>query len=244
MEYHVNMNGIDVNARYSEDSVKELFLPLLERLTRMQREKKGRLMVFLAAPPGAGKSTLCSFLQKLSEEHEEFADVQAIGMDGFHRRQEYLKSHTTIKDGKEILMVEIKGAPVTFDLELLRDRITDVLEKDQVGWPGYDRHLHNPVEDAVTVSKDIVLLEGNYLLLDEDGWRELSELADYTIFIKADEDKLRTRLIDRKEKSGNSLEVATRFVDYSDMANVHLCLEKSKRADLTLVLEDDDQYHV
>ncbi|RKM59225.1 nucleoside/nucleotide kinase family protein [Butyrivibrio sp. CB08] len=244
MEYQVNMNGIDVNARYSEDSVKELFLPLLERLTRMQREKKGRLLVFLAAPPGAGKSTLCSFLQKLSEEHEEFADVQAIGMDGFHRRQEYLTSHTTIRDGKEILMVEIKGAPVTFDLELLRNRITDVLEKTQVGWPGYDRHLHNPVEDAVTVNKDIVLLEGNYLLLDEDGWRDLSRLADYTIFIKADEDKLRTRLIDRKEKSGNSLEVATRFVDYSDMANVKLCLEKSKKADLTLVLEDDDQYHV
>ena len=238
------MNGIDVNARYSEESVKELFLPLLDRLTRMQREKKGRLLVFLAAPPGAGKSTLCSFLQKLSEEHEEFAPVQAIGMDGFHRRQEYLTSHTTMRDGKEILMVDIKGAPVTFDLDLLKNRITDVLKKELVGWPGYDRHLHNPVEDAVTVSRDVVLLEGNYLLLDEEGWRDLSELADYTIFIKADADKLRTRLIDRKEKSGNTLEVATRFVDYSDMANVRLCLEKSKEADLTLVLSDDDQYRV
>ncbi len=29
-----------------------------------------------------------------------------------------------------------------------------------------DRLLHNPVEDAVKICSDIVILEGNYLLLD------------------------------------------------------------------------------
>ena len=109
-------------------------------------------------------------------------------------------------------------------------------------WPTYDRHLHNPVEDAISIDADILLLEGNYLLLDELGWDNLSELADYTISISADADMLRERLIDRKEKSGNTREVAEKFVDFSDMRNVRLCLEKTKKADLELVLRADGNY--
>ncbi len=243
MDYNVNMNGIEVNAHYSRKSVDEIFLPLLYRLTDMQKEKGSRLLVLLAAPPGAGKSTLASFLQKLSEENEDLTDVQAIGMDGFHRRQEYLLTHTAFRDGEEVRMVDIKGAPITFDLNLFKKRIEEVLIKPVVGWPSYDRHLHNPVEDAITVEKDIVILEGNYLLLDEDGWRDLRSYADYTIFMKADEEMLRRRLIDRKIKSGNSKEKAEKFVDYSDMANVRLCLKKSTGADLTLSVGDDGEYN-
>ncbi len=242
MEYNVNMNGIDVHANYDDRAVRELFYPLLRELTAMQKEKGRRILVFLAAPPGAGKSTLASFLQKLSEENPELTDLQAIGMDGFHRRQEYLLAHTAKRDGESVRMVDIKGAPITFDLDLLRDRIEKTLREPRLGWPSYDRHLHNPVEDAITVEKDIVLLEGNYLLLDEDGWRDLAELADYTIFIRADEEMLRKRLVDRKMKSGNSREAAERFVDYSDMYNVRLCMSKSCRADLTLGLNEDGDY--
>lgn len=243
MDYNVNMNGIEVNAHYSRKSVDEIFLPLLYRLTDMQKEKGSRLLVLLAAPPGAGKSTLASFLQKLSEENEDLTVVQAIGMDGFHRRQEYLLTHTAVRDGEEVRMVDIKGAPITFDLNLFKKRIEEVLIKPVVGWPSYDRHLHNPVEDAITVEKDIVILEGNYLLLDEDGWRDLRTYADYTIFIRAEEEMLRHRLIDRKIKSGNSKEKAEKFVDYSDMANVRLCLKMSTGADLTLSVGDDGEYN-
>ena len=188
----------------------------------------------LAAPPGAGKSTLVSFLEKLSRENDDITDLQAIGMDGFHRRQEYLLSHTTIRDCKEVKMVEIKGAPVTFDLEKLTAAIKKVSSGEDTFWPIYDRHLHNPVEDAIHITKDIVLLEGNYLLLDMDGWNRLRDMADYTISITANEAMLRKRLIDRKMKSGNDIESATRFVEYSDMANVRLCLEKTVKADMVL----------
>ena len=39
MEYFVNMNGIDVRAHYSEEAINEIFLPLLDRLFTMQKEK-------------------------------------------------------------------------------------------------------------------------------------------------------------------------------------------------------------
>ena len=160
-------------------------------------------------------------------------------MDGFHRRQEYLLSHTTCVDGKEIPLVKIKGAPITFDLESLRNKIEELTKNRICKWPKYNRLLHNPVEDAITVNADIVLLKGNYLLLDESGWRELSEFADYTISLSADEEILRERLIARRIATGVNREYAEKFVDFSDMANVRICLEKTSSADLELELSKE-----
>ena len=42
--------------------------------------------------------------------------------------------------------------------------------------------------------------------------------------------------------SGNSREKAEQFVDFSDMRNVRLCLEHSKKADLELFLDSDNNY--
>lgn len=243
IEYRTCINGIDVAARYTERAVDEIFLPLLRRLTELRRRKGARVLAMLAAPPGAGKSTLLSFLERLSRERAELCPLQVIGMDGFHRRQAYLKSHFALKDGAQVPMVSIKGAPVTFDLERLAERVREVATGAVCGWPIYDRLLHDPVEDAVTVDGDVVLLEGNYLLLDEDGWRELSACADYTVFVRADAQMLRQRLIDRRIKTGVDREPAVRFVDYSDMPNVRLCLERSLPADLVLSIDPEGDYH-
>jgi hypothetical protein len=242
MEYDFNNNGIDIHATYSDKEINEIFIPLLKKLSVIQTHKKARLLVMMAAPPGAGKSTLASFLEFLAKDVISGKKVQAIGMDGFHRRQEYLTTHTTEIQGKQMYMVDIKGAPVTFDLDRLKEKIEEMMSGTICGWPVYNRILHNPVEDAVFVDGDIILLEGNYLLLDEDGWRGLSDKADYTISIKADPDMLRKRLIDRKISTGCSRKKAEGFVDFSDMANVKLCLEKTKSADLELSLTGEDGY--
>ena len=238
IEYPVTVNGVKVFAQYTRRSVDEIFLPLLQALFALQHEKGRRILVMLAAPPGSGKSTLLSFLESLSH-----GSIQAIGMDGFHRRQEYLVSQYTERNGRQIPMVDIKGAPITFDLELLTAGIKRIAAGETCGWPVYDRMLHNPVEDAVLVDGDIILLEGNYLLLDQDGWRDLSGYADYTISIRADESLLRSRLIDRRIKTGVEEAAATRFVDYSDMPNVRLCLEKTARADCELWIDERGDYH-
>ncbi len=242
--HQVSINGIDVTAMYHEDTVQRIFLPLLRRLSSLQRERGRRILVMLAAPPGAGKSTLLSFLKELSLQNADLSPIQPIGMDGFHRRQEYLLSHTAERDGQQIPMVNIKGAPVTFDLDKLRESIQKVASGAVCGWPVYDRMLHNPIENAVTVDQNIVLLEGNYLLLDEDGWRDLAACADYTINIRADEGFLRERLIQRRMKTGVAEETAVRFVDFSDMPNVRLCLEKTKKADLCLQIDSEGDYRM
>ena len=206
MKYTANINGIDVNAYYSDKTLNVLFVPLLEHMAEMHTEKQTRIVTMIAEPPGAGKSTLVSFLEYLA---------------------------------REIIPEKIKGAPVTFDLEALRKKTAELTEGNVCTWPRYDRILHNPVEDAITVTSDIVLLEGNYLLLDLDGWRELSAYADYTISISADEGLLRERLIKRRIATGAEREKAEEFVDFSDMANVRLCLEKTGKADLDLEITHD-----
>lgn len=241
--YPVNINGIDVLARYSRRAVEEIFLPLLKTLENLRRQKGGRVLMMLAAPPGAGKSTLLSFLEQLARE-QGLRGVQAIGMDGFHRRQEYLVSHQTKRGGQLIPMVAVKGAPVTFDLEALAERVKRVAAGETCGWPVYDRLLHNPVENALRVDGDIVLLEGNYLLLDRNGWRDLKACADYTVSIRADESLLRERLIERKIKTGVEKDAATQFVDFSDMPNVRLCLEKTMPADVQLTVDGQGDYHI
>ena len=234
--YQTLINGIEVTASYSGEAIQNAFLPLLHDLTRLQKEKGGRVLVMLAAPPGAGKTTLATYLSELSVREDEVTPLQVIGMDGFHRRQDYLLTHSVMQDGKEIRMVDIKGAPVTFDLERLTEKIRSVAAGEVCGWPVYDRLLHNPVEDAVTVNGDIVLLEGNYLLLREEGWDLLSSFADFTIFLEADRDLLRKRLIDRRIKTGVPQEKAEAFVDFSDMRNAETVLAHSKQADLTIRL--------
>lgn len=242
MNYTFSNNGIDTSVYYSEDNIKDIFLPLLKRMSDLRKSKEKRILVMLAAPPGAGKSTLCSFLKYLSENTEGLEDISVIGMDGFHRYQEYLLSHTIVRDGKTIPMIDVKGAPETFDLERFLDKVKSVASGDVCGWPEYNRMTHNPLEDAIVVDSDIVLLEGNYLLLKDEGWNKLSDYADLTISVTADPDMLRGRLLERKIRSGKSALEAENFVDFSDMYNVRTVLERSKDADVRLEVLSDGSY--
>ena len=242
--FKANINGIEVKAVFTEDNIQEIFIPWLKRLNSIYEEKGHRVLCYLAAPPGAGKSTLLRFLEHLSNTSDELRPITAIGMDGFHRYQDYLLSHTIIRDGKDICMVDVKGCPETFDLSALADRIRMISQGHECSWPEYNRQTHNPIENAITVKGDIVVLEGNYLLLDSPGWDNLRQYADYTVRIVADPDMLRTRLLDRKMKSASASPDSANFVDFSDMYNVRLCLEHSLDADLCIKLNEDNSYSI
>jgi pantothenate kinase len=82
-----------------------------------------------------------------------------------------------------------RGAPFTFDaagfVDLVRKlRETPVTASDEpeivFRAPSFDHALKDPVEDAITVSSQtkLVIVEGNYTLLNEDPWSEISGLVD------------------------------------------------------------------
>jgi pantothenate kinase len=242
MELSMVVNGLEVEARYGDAEVEQIFMPLLKHLTELWEQKGSRVLVMLAAPPAAGKSTLAAVLEHLSQTLPTSCKFQSIGMDGFHRHQSYLDKHYMERNGKKVLMARYKGAPETFDLELLRAALESVASGEVCGWPAYDRTIHDPLDDAVRVTRDIVLLEGNYLMLDWPGWRELRSLADYTMSIMADPSLLRERLVNRKASSGMSRTEAEAFVERSDLYNARTVLEHSTAPDLGLRLMPDDEY--
>lgn len=244
MVYNCSINGLPVKATYSEQSLKEIFHPLLEKLEKLHKAKGERILVLLAAPPAAGKSTLLSFLKHYAEEFFPKMKLTTIGMDGFHRYQDYLLTHDTIRDGKTIRMVDVKGSPETFDLPKLTSYLQRVAKGEIIGWPDYNRLLHNPVEDATLVDGDIVLLEGNYLLLEEEGWKDLKKLADFTISIQGKEEMLKERLVERRMATGKTRAESLPFVERSDLYNARLILNHSQKADLSLQLQENGEYTI
>ena len=242
MKFTLNNSGLADEAVFSEEEIERILMPLLKRLTALRNEKGRRILAMLAAPPAAGKSTLAAVLGMLSRREPGLCPMTVLSMDGFHRRQAWLLSHTVERGGRILPMARIKGAPQTFDLEALTERIARVAAGEECLWPRYDRQLHDPVEDAIRVTGEVVLLEGNYLLLDVGGWRELHTYADYTIFVAAEPSFLRTRLLRRHMAGGKSQTAAAEIIDGSDMVNAELCLRHSVPADLTLYADGSGLY--
>lgn len=195
--YEMIVNGLPQRIRYNANTVEHLFLPLLRRLTELQRRSGQRCIAFLAAPPATGKTTLAQFLERLSRTEAGLTSVQALGMDGFHYPNRCLAAHTILRDGEKIPLTSIKGAPETFDVPALAAKLGAARESS-VTFPVYDRRIHDVVPNAVTADVPILLVEGNWLLLDEEPWSGLRLLADYAVRIDAPAAFLRDRLIARK----------------------------------------------
>lgn len=143
-------------------------------------------------------------------------------------------------DAGPVPLSTVKGAPETFDVASLAQHLAASANRDVV-WPTYDRRVHDVVPGTERVSADLVLLEGNWLLLDEPGWRELSTYAAYVVFVAADPQLLRDRLVERKVRGGLSRAEAEAFYERSDRRNVERVMASSdfSKVDLALTVQAD-----
>jgi pantothenate kinase len=173
-----------------------------------------RVVLGLAGPPAAGKSTLAKAL--VAAVCGRFGDSFAayLPMDGFHLSNTQLR-----RLGRQ----DRKGAPDTFDVwgyvALLR-RIIDSTDFD-VYVPDYDRTLHEPICARLVVRTvtRLVVTEGNYLGLDQPGWSAAKALLNQLWYVDAP-DKLREeRLVARQLAGGRSFQDAHDWVARSDRAN-------------------------
>lgn len=228
------INGLLVNAVYSKCFLQEIDR-LLDAWCELQKKKNRRILVFLAAPPGAGKSTLAAMMEAFAKQKEN-CKLQVVGMDGFHHYQSYIQTHHVIVDGKQIAMKDVKGCPESFDFDRFYTFLRRLQTEETIGCPIYDRKLHDVVDNQMEIHAPIVLVEGNYLLLDEKPWCAVSTLCDDSIFIKADIDMLKLRLLQRKMMGGSLAHEAVRFYEQSDQRNIERVLRHSIQAAHTIEL--------
>lgn len=222
LEAELFVNGFDVVARYDEEAVRDKFLPALFEWSRMAQAAAGRLIVYLCAPPGAGKSTLAAFLERLSVQTPGVVPLQALGMDGFHYPRSEMEKRTVTRDGRVFPMLQVKGGPESFDADALQGAIRRLRAGGSVRWPVYDRILHDVSAESIEVSARIALVEGNWLLFGKEPWTRLHGLCDMSLSLRVPADLLHQRLVDRKIRGGLSPEEAEEFYARSDGVNVLL----------------------
>lgn len=238
MQVTLNISGFDSEAIFPDNDIEQVHKPLIEKFTRLYQEKGERVVVFLCAPPGTGKSTMASFWELLSCESESVEPLQVLPLDGFHYHNEFLDHHTIERQGETLPLRSIKGSFETFNLPHFTSKLK-ALKSGNPTWPFYDRNLHNPVEDAITVHRNIIVVEGNWLLLDEPEWRNLHQLSDLTIFVDTKPELLKERLIARKKRGGTNTQEALDFYRRTDSVNVEKVLNHSVKANITLFMNRD-----
>lgn len=164
-------------------------------------------IVGVVGPPGVGKSTFSTWLAAET-------DGVVVPMDGFHL------DHSMLVEMGE---VGRKGAPFTFDswgFANAVDRIRSREPDETVYFPRYDRTIENAVAGSIGVKDQrLVVIEGNYLLLDEKPWKRVRSALDVVVYLDLAERKRLLRLMRRHIEHGRSRREAASFIRRSDEAN-------------------------
>lgn len=184
-----------------------------------------RFIVALAGPPAAGKSFLSGWLcRELNARRPGSAAV--VPMDGYHYDNAVLEPRG---------LVPVKGAPETFDCDGLRHDLERIRRADRpVAVPVFDRPLDLARAGGRLIAPEhrLVIVEGNYLLLDQAPWPVLRPLFDMTLFLEVPDELLEARLIQRWREMGQDPAGALERTRDKDMLNARLIKAASVPADL------------
>ena len=194
-------------------------------LIAQQAASVSRLIVGLAGEPGSGKSTAAGQIVGLLG-----SSAQLLAMDGFHLPQARL-----VELGRRDRM----GAPDTFDVDGLVSVLRRLREGGRADAPGFDRVIEEPIPGAITIVAETrtVLVEGNYLLHDGDGWQASAPLFDVRLYLDIDQALRRERLVARHIRFGKSPDAARAWTLGPDEANARLIAATAVRADHIVRLE-------
>lgn len=196
-------------------------------------ERGRRVIIGIAGGPGSGKSTLAADVIGLLNDKID-GSAARVPMDGFHMKQAKLEAEE---------LVAHKGAPQTFEAKEFVDLLNTLKDaKEPVPVPGYSRRIEDVVPDAFTIAGNVPILvaEGNYLLLDREPWKEITDILDFSVYIAVPPDIIRERLLKRHAEHGLFTEERNKeHVEKVDMVNYQVVAKSGHRADLWIDIDTE-----
>ena len=186
---------------------------------------EGRRLVAVAGPPASGKSTVAQRLHAELNRRDVAAGL--VAMDGFHLDNPILDARG---------LRARKGAPETFDLGGFAALLQRLQGGGEVIAPTFDRARDVSVGSSAIVPEEVdwVVVEGNYLLLDEPGWRDLSRFWDFSVSLRPAMAVLETRLIQRWLDHGFDAKGAREKTEANDLPNARRVVEHGLKADFEI----------
>lgn len=187
--------------------------------------RETRKMIAVVGAPGAGKSTISAPL--MAGLAKAGARAAVIPMDGYHLDDRILGPRGDLPR---------KGAPHTYDVGGFRAMIDRVARGEGVYIPVFDRSREIAIAGAQEIGADIdtVVVEGNYLLLQDGDWAGIADRWDISLFLDVREEVLERRLMTRWRELGMSEDQARAKVAGNDLINMRTVLDRSAVADITV----------
>ena len=181
-----------------------------------------RTILGITGAPGSGKSTFAAWIQ------QQFAPGTAIvvPMDGFHLGNAIIEG-TPLR--------RRKGAIDTFDAGGYLSLLRRLVRRDEavVYAPEFRRTLDEPVAASIAVPAEVplVITEGNYLLAEQEPWKEVRAQLDEVWFVDTPHALRLERLVARHVSFGMDQAAAEAWAHGPDEANARLIQATKPGAD-------------
>lgn len=122
-------------------------------------------------------------------------------MDGFHLTRAQLSEMPDPEHAHAR-----RGAHFTFDASKFLSLVQSLRLPlgEPIHAPSFDHAVKDPKENDITIlpTHRIVIIEGNYVALDKETWREAANLLDERWFFEVDFEVARQRLRERHVRAG------------------------------------------
>ena len=181
-----------------------------------------RAILGITGAPGSGKSTFAEWIR------QQFGPGQAVvvPMDGFHLGN-------AIIDGTPLR--QRKGAMDTFDAGGYLSLLRRLVRRDEpvVYAPEFRRTLDEPVAASIAVPAEVplVITEGNYLLMEQEPWKDVRAQLDEVWFVDTPQALRLSRLVERHVSFGMDRQAAEAWAAGPDEANAVLIQATRPAAD-------------
>ena len=190
------------------------------RLTLCEMDPLQQFWLGIAGTPGSGKTSLSHELVDRIGDH-----AIVVPMDGYHFYRAELNAMPDPAEANRR-----RGAPFTFNASKFVNDLTLARQSGSGLFPSFQHGVGDPVEKDIqldVVKHRLVIVEGNYLLLDDEPWCRLHSLFNQTWYMEVDTAVVRRRLIERFVTNGMSETAAGQRVKTNDLLNAGLIRQQS-----------------